>query len=347
MTGIHCLQHVDHLIAAGLAHDDPVGAHPQGIPQTIPLGDGAFAFDIRGPAFHPADMRLLQLQLGGVFDGDDPLPLANKGRKRVHQRGFPRSRAARDHDIQPAGDGGTQVYGHLIAHGAEKGQLFKAQLVFAELADRNQRAAQRDRRDDRIEPRPVRQTGIDIGRRFVEPPARHADNLLQDAPQMRLILELHIGDLEQTTLFYENLFRPIDQNVGNRLIIDQDLKRAKAHHLIIEVFDQPIPFRAADGHTLRWNQRFEDRSDLGLNIGLRGLHQRGKVQDFQQLLMCLLPDFSKLPAPLPGCRNVSRGDGLGFGRPWQGKILCGDRRGLAEFALAEFVEHQAVPVSFR
>jgi hypothetical protein len=66
---VHRLQHVDHLFTTGFPHDDPVRAHPKCVTQAIALRDGTFAFDVGRAAFHPAHMHLLQLQFGGVFDG--------------------------------------------------------------------------------------------------------------------------------------------------------------------------------------------------------------------------------------------------------------------------------------
>ena len=61
MARVHGLQHVDHFLTTGFTHDDAVRTHPQRVAQTVALGHFAFAFHIRGAAFHPADMHLLEL----------------------------------------------------------------------------------------------------------------------------------------------------------------------------------------------------------------------------------------------------------------------------------------------
>src|SRR5690606_12772183 len=43
VAGVHGLEHVDDLLAAGLADDDAVGPHPERVPETVALGDGALA----------------------------------------------------------------------------------------------------------------------------------------------------------------------------------------------------------------------------------------------------------------------------------------------------------------
>ena len=70
MAGVHGLQHVEGFLAAALAEDDAVGPHAQRVLDQLALADFALAFDVGRPRLHAADMRLLQLQFGGVLDGD-------------------------------------------------------------------------------------------------------------------------------------------------------------------------------------------------------------------------------------------------------------------------------------
>ena len=73
MAGIHRLQHVECLFAAALADDDAIGPHSQRILDQIALANLALALDVGGARFQAADMRLLQLQFGGILDGDEAL----------------------------------------------------------------------------------------------------------------------------------------------------------------------------------------------------------------------------------------------------------------------------------
>ena len=76
MAGVHGLQHVEGLLAAALAEDDAVGPHAQRVLDEIALADFAVALDVGRARFHARDVRLLQLQFGGVLDGDQALVLA-------------------------------------------------------------------------------------------------------------------------------------------------------------------------------------------------------------------------------------------------------------------------------
>ena len=74
VAGVHRLQHVHGLGAAALADDDPVGPHAQRVADQVADGDltpcpRCWA----GGTSSADDVLLVQLQLGRVLDGDDPL----------------------------------------------------------------------------------------------------------------------------------------------------------------------------------------------------------------------------------------------------------------------------------
>ena len=64
------------LPAADLADHDPVRPHAQRVADQVADGDLALALDVRRPALQPDHVVLLELQLHGVLDGDDPLAVA-------------------------------------------------------------------------------------------------------------------------------------------------------------------------------------------------------------------------------------------------------------------------------
>src|SRR3546814_6846163 len=91
-------------------------------------------------------MPLLQLKLGRILNGDEPLAVVDIGGKRVQQGRLARSGAAGDEDIAPAHDDRLQDLGDLRGDAAELAQPFHADRNLAELADRTQGAVHRKRR---------------------------------------------------------------------------------------------------------------------------------------------------------------------------------------------------------
>ena len=73
VAGVHGLEHVQRLSAPDLAYDDAVGAHAQGVPHQVADGHLAPTLDVRRPVFEADDVLVVQLQFGGVLDGDDAL----------------------------------------------------------------------------------------------------------------------------------------------------------------------------------------------------------------------------------------------------------------------------------
>lgn len=93
MAGIHGLEHVHGLGAADFADDDAVRAHAQCVAHQRALRDFTAAFYIGRTRFHAHHMRLLQLQLGRILDGDHAFHGGNVARKNIEQRCLAGARA--------------------------------------------------------------------------------------------------------------------------------------------------------------------------------------------------------------------------------------------------------------
>src|SRR3546814_10816796 len=77
-----------------LAHDDAIRPHAKRVLDEVALSDLAPALDIGRPGFEPRHMPLLQLKLGRILNGADPLAVVDIGGKRVQQGRLARSGAA-------------------------------------------------------------------------------------------------------------------------------------------------------------------------------------------------------------------------------------------------------------
>ena len=150
MPRIHRLQHVERFLAAAFADDDPVGAHAQRVLQEIAHRDLAGAFEIGGAGFQADDMRLLQLQLGGILDRHGALGMLDHARQRVEERCLARSGAARDQDIAPRFDDRFEHLRDRARHAAVRNQSLHIDRHPRELADREQGPVDRKRRVTQI-----------------------------------------------------------------------------------------------------------------------------------------------------------------------------------------------------
>src|SRR3970040_346066 len=65
---VHGLEHVQRLAGTTLPDDDPVGPHPEGVPDELPDRDRALALDVGWPGLEGHHVLLPQLELGGVLE---------------------------------------------------------------------------------------------------------------------------------------------------------------------------------------------------------------------------------------------------------------------------------------
>ena len=106
MPGAHCIEEVERLAAAHLADYDPVGRHAQRVVDEHLDADCALALGVRRAAFERDAVGQVapQVELGLVFDGDDPLVGRDVAREHAHEGGLARAGAAGDQDVEPSLD---------------------------------------------------------------------------------------------------------------------------------------------------------------------------------------------------------------------------------------------------
>ncbi len=109
VAGVHRLEHVQRGAVADLADDDAVGPHPQRVADEVADRDLAAPLDVRRPRLQPQHVVLVQLQLGGVLDRDDPLVGRDEAGQHVERRRLAGAGAAADQDVEPAAHAGVRA----------------------------------------------------------------------------------------------------------------------------------------------------------------------------------------------------------------------------------------------
>ena len=256
MARVHRLQHVEGFFTAALAEDDAVGTHTQRVLHKFALTDFAFAFDIRRTRFHAADMRLLQLQFGGVFDREQTLFFRDEGRQRVEHRGLAGAGAAGDDRGDARLHGGRKQLGHRRAQRADIDQLGQVERLLGKLTDRDQRAVDADRPHRHVDARAVLQARVAERMRFVDPASDRGHDLVDDAQQVMLVLEAHRQRLKYAATLDVDAFVAVDQDVVDGRILEQRLERTKAGHFVENFRNEIAQFlcverQPLDQHILR------------------------------------------------------------------------------------------------
>ena len=162
----------------------------------VALDDLALALDIGRARFEPGDMGLLQLKLGRILDRHDPLAIVDERRHGVEHGRLARAGAARDQHVEPRRDDRLQHFRDLRRDRADLDQAGHADRGLGELADRQQRAVERQRRNHRVDAAAVGQARVDHRRGFIDPAADRGDDLLDDPNEVLLVLEPHGRRLE-------------------------------------------------------------------------------------------------------------------------------------------------------
>ena len=94
--------------------------------------------------------------------------IGDEARQRVQQRRLAGAGAAGDDDVQPGLDRPFQQHHHFGREGLVVEQVFQLERIGAEAANRNRRAVQRQRRNDRVHAGAVWQAGVDHRADFVD-----------------------------------------------------------------------------------------------------------------------------------------------------------------------------------
>ena len=132
----------------------------------------ALALDVRRARLERDDVALLELELGRVLDRHDALVAGHEARERVEQRRLARAGSARDEDVDLAADAGREERAGGGRERAERREVGQRVRVARELPDRQRRAAQRERRDDRVDAAAVGEARVDHRRGLVDAACR-------------------------------------------------------------------------------------------------------------------------------------------------------------------------------
>ena len=184
-------------------------------------------------------LNLLKLKLRGVLDRDDAFLVADEPRQGIQEGRLAAARAAGDEDAEPcANEAGEQL---LDRRGDRTVGDQPVEVVGhrRKLADRDQRAVHRERRDDGVDPRSVGQPRIHHRARLVDAAADPRDDLVDDPEQVLLVLEFHLRRLELPLLPRHVLFAgqehagrggdgDADERDAHQQLDDAEARRASA-----------------------------------------------------------------------------------------------------------------------
>ncbi len=238
------------------------GPHTQGVFHQVGGGHRALAFDVRRARFEAHDVLLLKLKLGRVLDRDDALAVRNEAGQRIEQRRFTGAGAAGDDHVEAGLDAAFEQHHHLRREGLEVEQVFELERVGAEAANRNRGAVERQRRNDRVHTAAVRQAGIDHRADFVHAAADLRHDAVDDLHQVSVVAEHDAGFFHLAAAFDVDVLWAVDQDIADRMVLEQHLERAEAEGFIEHFLDEPVAFAAVEEVILGIAEVLDDQADF-------------------------------------------------------------------------------------
>src|SRR5262249_41644804 len=209
-----------------------VRAHAQCVAHELALRDMAHAFDIGRARFHLHDMRLLQAQLDRVFDRDHPFVAVDVLRDRVQQRCLAGAGAARDQYIEPRARGDLQYAGDFPRQVLLPHHRVERQAALREFADRDRAAVEHERRQYDVDTAAIGEPGVDHWAGLVDTPADRTGDALRDVDEMLGIAKSGGGFFELAVPLDIDAERPVRQDIGDLVIIEEWLERPEAGHVV-------------------------------------------------------------------------------------------------------------------
>src|SRR5579872_464990 len=170
--------------------------------------------------------------------------------KGVQEGGLARAGAAGNHGGDAALDRAVQEFGDAGRHRADGDQALQVVGLLGELPDRDGGAVDGDRGDGGVHAAAVRKASVDHRRAFVDPPAHGGDDAVDDAQEVVVVAEADGREFELAVPLDVDLERPVDQDVGDRVVLQQGLDRPQTHHLVEDVGAQFLEFGAVQRQPL-------------------------------------------------------------------------------------------------
>src|SRR5690606_38950797 len=97
-------------------------------------------------------------------------------------------------------------------------QFIRGQRMFWELSDADAYTGQRQGRNDHVDARSIRQASVNHRAAFIDAAAKRRDDSLDNTQHIVVVPEPDWGQVQLSATFDNDLVRPIDQNLGDRVV---------------------------------------------------------------------------------------------------------------------------------
>ena len=215
-----------------------------------------------------------------------------------------------------------EKHGHALGERPKGDQFLHRQRAFAELADGDRRAVERQRRNDDVDARTVGQPRVAERARLVHPASQRRENLVDDPAAAFHVKEFDRGKTQPPLLLGINRLVPVHHDFGDGVVLEQLFEGAVADHFIDDVAEQLDAKLPSDGNLVRGEPLVDEFLDALFKRAFAAAFQKFGIQRLdqvgQELLLELHDKFlgrvrlgrgGPLRAQRRGWRGVQRGGG--------------------------------------
>ncbi len=192
----------------------------------------------------------MELELGGVLHGDDPLVARDVRRHHVERGGLAGTGTTGDEDVETTTDTCPGEVGHPLGDGPEVDQVRLLIRVDGELTNRQEGPADRQWVDDRVDTRPVRETGVHHRGRLVDATPDLTDDLVDDPAEVDLVHELHVGEDDLAPLLVVDVVGAVGHDLGDVRVVEERVDRAVAEDVGGDLVEEGAAIGGGQGEAL-------------------------------------------------------------------------------------------------
>lgn len=202
-----------------------------------------------------------QAQLGRIFDGDHALIGGNAVRQCVEGRRLAARGTAGDEHAPPCRYRVDEIADRRFRSGPRANEIVRIERTRAEPADREDRAGQRHRRDDRVHARPVGESRVDERIRQIDPAAERRDESFDEHEDLVSVAETDRDRLDAPTTLDPDAPHPVHHDLGHPFIAKQRRELAQAEEPVAQPSLVTGKLRRRQGNALRGGTLPEERAE--------------------------------------------------------------------------------------
>ena len=159
------------------------------------------------------------------------------------------------------------------------------QRIPAELADRNRGPSSDSGGMMALTREPSGRRASTIGDRLVDAATDSADDAVDDLAQVDVVAEAAVGPVQLARALHVDVLVVVDQDVGDRRVVQQRFQRAVAEHLVLDVDDELFFLPHVERDLFLREDALDESAELALERFLVERRRSGEIENLDDALV--------------------------------------------------------------